>query len=70
MYLNDPIESDHAALKQRLRSMLGLQTLAGAKAAPAGIETCRTIRIGQSENCEAGVTNEIAFIAKLFQEAG
>ncbi|MHA3979379.1 DDE-type integrase/transposase/recombinase [Halovulum sp. GXIMD14794] len=37
MYLNDPIESDHAALKQRLRSMLGLQTLAGAKATPAGI---------------------------------
>ncbi|MFY0312866.1 DDE-type integrase/transposase/recombinase, partial [Leisingera sp. D0M16] len=68
-YLNNRIESDHAALKQRLRPMRGFQTLAGAKAALAGIETFRTIRKGQFENCETGVINEIAFIDKLFQEA-
>lgn len=68
-YLNNRIESDHAALKQRLRPMRGFQTLAGAKAALAGIETFRTIRKGQFENCKTGVINEIAFIAKLFPEA-
>ncbi|GLT12719.1 IS6 family transposase [Sulfitobacter porphyrae] len=45
-YLNNRIESDHAALKQRLRPMRGFRTLAGAKAALAGIETFRTIRKG------------------------
>ena len=68
-YLNNRIESDHAALKQRLRPMRRFQTLAGAKAALAGFETFRTIRKGQFENCETGVINEITFIAKLFQEA-
>ena len=68
-YLNNRIESDHAALKQRLRPMRGFQTLAGAKAALAGIETFRTIRKGQFENCKTGVANEIDFVAKLFPEA-
>lgn len=68
-YLNNRIESDHAALKQRLRPMRGFRTLAGAKAALAGIETFRTIRKGQFENCETGVINEIDFVAKLFQDA-
>lgn len=68
-YLNNRIESDHAVLKQRLRPMRGFQTMAGAKAALAGIETFRTIRKGQFENCETGVANEIAFVAKLFPEA-
>lgn len=68
-YLNNRIESDHAALKQRLRPMRGFQTLAGAKAALAGIETFRTIRKGQFENCESGVANEIAFVAELFPKA-
>ena len=43
--------------------------LAGAKAALAGIETFRTIRKGQFENCETGVINEITFIANLFPAA-
>lgn len=68
-YLNNRIESDHTALKQRLRPMRGFQTLAGAKAALAGIETFRTIRKGQFENCETGVINEITFIANLFPAA-
>ncbi|WP_172677887.1 DDE-type integrase/transposase/recombinase [Ruegeria sp. 6PALISEP08] len=67
-YLNNRIESDHAALKQRLRPMRGFQTLAGAKAALAGIETFRTIRKGQFENCETRVINEIIFVENLFQE--
>ena len=49
--------------------MHGFQTMAGAKAALAGIETLRTIRKGQFENCEHGVANEIYFLAKLFPEA-
>lgn len=68
-YLNNPIKSDHAALRQRLRPMRGFQTQAGAKAALAGIETFRSIGKGQFENCETGVINEIAFIAKLFPVA-
>nr|WP_065335501.1 IS6 family transposase [Tritonibacter mobilis] len=68
-YLNNRIESDHAALKQRLSPMRGFRTMAGAKAALAGIETYRTIRKGQFENCERGVANEIDFVAKLFPEA-
>jgi len=68
-YLNNRIESDHAALKQRLRPMRGFQPLAGAKAALAGIETFRTIRKGQFENCAIGVANEIAFAAKLVPKA-
>lgn len=68
-YLINRIESAHAALKQRLRPMHGFQTMAGAKAALAGIETFRTIRKGQFENCEPGVANEIYFLAKLFPEA-
>lgn len=33
------------------------------------IESFRTIRKGQFENCEHGVANEIYFLAKLFPEA-
>ncbi|WP_281171999.1 MULTISPECIES: hypothetical protein [Leisingera] len=43
--------------------MRGFQTLAGAKAALAGIATFRAIRKGQFENCETGVINEIVFVA-------
>jgi len=68
-YLSNRIESDHAALKQRLRPMRDFQPLAGAKAALAGIETFRTIRKGQFENCAIGVVNEIAFAAKLVPKA-
>lgn len=67
-HLNSRIESDHAALKQRLRPMRGFRTLASAKAALAGIETFRTIRKGQFENCEIGVTNEIQIVVKPFSE--
>ena len=39
------------------------------KAALPGIETSRTNRKGQFETCDVGVINEIAFVARLFQEA-
>ena len=68
-YLNNRIESDQAALKQRLRPMRGFQTMAGAKAALAGIKTVRTIRKGQFKSCMTGVANEIDFVAKLFPKA-
>lgn len=68
-YLNNRIESDHSALKQRLRTMRVFQTMAGVKAALAGIETSRTIRKGRFESCKTGVAIEIDFVAKLFPEA-
>lgn len=49
--------------------MRGLQTLAGAKAALACIETLRTIRKGNFENCETGIINEIDFVSNLFPVA-
>ena len=49
--------------------MRGFQTLAGATAALAGIETFRSIRKGQFENCDTVVINEIAFVENLFPEA-
>ncbi|WP_320178948.1 hypothetical protein [Roseovarius pacificus] len=45
--------------------MRGSKTPAGTKIALTGIETFRTIRKGQFENCALEVTNEIDFIAKL-----
>ena len=68
-YLNNRIESDHAARKQGLRPMRGLQTMAGAKAVLVGIETFRTIRKDQFERRKTGVANEIDFVAKLVSEA-
>lgn len=63
------IESDHAALKQRLRPMRSFRTLSGAKATLAEIETFRTIRNGQLENSKVGVGNEIVFVANFFPDA-
>ncbi len=40
-----------------------------SKAALAGIETFRTIRKGQFENCKVDVVHEIAFVPNLFPEA-
>ncbi|WP_094037778.1 DDE-type integrase/transposase/recombinase [Antarctobacter heliothermus] len=45
-YFNNRIDSDHAALKQRLRPIRGFRTLAGANAALTGIETFRVTRKG------------------------
>ena len=45
------------------------RTLARTRAARAGIETFRSIRIGQFESCETGEINEIGFPAQLFQDA-
>ncbi|MHA3979366.1 DDE-type integrase/transposase/recombinase [Halovulum sp. GXIMD14794] len=63
------IESDHAALKQRLRPMRSFRTSAGTKATLAGIEIFRTIRNGQLENSKVGVGNEIVFVANFFPDA-
>lgn len=68
-HLNKRIESDHAALKQRLRPMRGFHALAGAKAALVGIETFRTMRKGQFENCKPSIANEIQFVEALFKDA-
>jgi IS6 family transposase len=49
--------------------MRGFQTLAGTKAALAGIEAFRTIRNRQFRNCEIGGAYEIDFVAKLSLKA-
>ncbi|NSY41333.1 DDE-type integrase/transposase/recombinase [Leisingera sp. ANG59] len=53
-YLNNRIERDHAALKQRLRPMRGFQTLAAAKAALAGIGTSAPFETADSRIVKAG----------------
>ena len=49
--------------------MRNFRTLVGAKTALARIETFRTIRKGQFENCVIGIKNEIEFVAKLSPKA-
>ncbi len=68
-HLNNRIESDHAALKRLLGRSQSFRSLRSAKATLAGVETLRTIKKGQFENCEPGVHNEIAFIRNLFADA-
>jgi IS6 family transposase len=68
-HLNNRIKSDHAALKRLLRPMRGFRDLALAKATLKGIETFRAIRKAEFDGATKGVANEIAFTAKLFQDA-
>lgn len=47
----------------------GLPNLGWGQSALTGVETFRTFRKWQFENCEIGVANEIGFLAKLFPNA-
>ncbi|HEY0768683.1 MAG TPA: IS6 family transposase, partial [Steroidobacteraceae bacterium] len=46
-YLNNRIEQDHRAIKQRCASMLGLKTIGSAAVTLSGIELAHRIRKGQ-----------------------
>src|SRR5262245_24377181 len=46
-YLNNIVEQDHRAIKQRCASMLGLKSFRSAEIARAGIELAHRIRKGQ-----------------------
>lgn len=68
-YLNNRIESDHAALKRLLGYRQIFRSLRSAKATLAGMETIRTIKRGHIHNKQKGVKGEIAFMHQLFQLA-
>ncbi|MER3355840.1 MAG: DDE-type integrase/transposase/recombinase [Hoeflea sp. D1-CHI-28] len=66
---NNPIESDHAALKRLLGYRQSFRSLRTAKATLTGIETIRTIKRGHIHHKEPGVRGEIEFIDRLFEAA-
>lgn len=62
-HLNNRIEGDHRALKQLLKPKRGFRSLSAAKNILKGIEK------GHFQDTQTGVLNEIAFVAKLFDDA-
>jgi putative transposase len=48
-YLNNRIEQDHRAVKRRVRSMLGFQSVASARAILGGIEMIHMMRKQQAK---------------------
>jgi IS6 family transposase len=65
-YLNNRIESDHAALKRLLGYRQSFRSLRSAKATLQRIETIRTIKNGHIHSKQPGVRGEITFIHGLF----
>ena len=68
-WLNNRIESDHAAMKRLLGYRQSFRSLRSAKSTLSGIETIRTIKRGHIHHKQPGVQGEIAFIAQLFATA-
>lgn len=66
---NNPIESDHAAMKRLLGYRQSFRSLRSAKATLSGIETIRTVKRGHIHNKQPGVEGEIQFISELFEAA-
>jgi len=48
-YLNNRIEQDHRAIKRRVRSVLGFQSVATARVILGGIEMVHMMRKGQAK---------------------
>lgn len=65
-YLNNRIESDHAALKRLFGCRQSFRSLRSAKATLQGMETIRTIKNGHIQSRETSVRGEIAFVNALF----
>ena len=68
-WLNNRIESDHAALKRLLGTRQSFRSLRSAKVTLMAIETIRTIKHGHISNKQPGVRGEIDFVRDLFGEA-
>ncbi len=68
-YLNNRVESDHAALKRLLGCRQSFRTLRSAKATLLGMEIIRTIKNGHNNTKQPGVRGEIAFVSGLFRLA-
>ena len=65
-WLNNRIESDHAAMKRLLGYRQSFRSLRSAKATLSGIETIQTIKRGHFHHKQPGAKGEIQFISKLF----
>lgn len=65
-YLNNRIESDHAALKKVVTPMRGFRSMKAAKATLKGVEAIRTTVKGGVYDRAPGVAGEIQFIESLF----
>jgi IS6 family transposase len=65
-YLNNRIESDHAALKRFLNPKGSFRSLKSAKSTLRAIEAFRTIKRGHINTELNGVRGEIQFVAMLF----
>ncbi|MEM6637440.1 MAG: IS6 family transposase [Pseudomonadota bacterium] len=63
---DNPIESDHAAMKRLLGYRQSFGSLRTARATLSGFETFRDIKHGHIHHKQLGVQGEIAFIADLF----
>lgn len=68
-WLNNRIESDHAALKKLITPMRGFKSLSAAKDTLKGIEAIRSIKKGHVRGKAVGIAGEIRFISELFREA-
>ena len=65
-YLNNRLESDHAALKRLFGYRQSFRSLRCAKATLLGMEAIRTIKNGNIQPKQLGVRGEISFIHELF----
>lgn len=65
-YLNNHVESDHAALKRLSGYRQSFRSLRCAKATLLGMEVIRTIKNGHIQPKQPGVRGEISFIHGLF----
>lgn len=65
-YLNNRVESDHAALKRLLGYRQSFRSLSCAKATLLGMETIRAIKNGHIQTRQPGVRGEISFVHQLF----
>lgn len=68
-YLNNRVESDHAALKRLLGYRQSFRSLRCAKATLQGMEAIRTIKNGHIQTKQSGVRGEISFVHELFNLA-
>jgi len=65
-YLNNRIESDHAALKRLLGYRQSFRSLQCAKATLRRMEAIRTTKNGHIRTKQPGVRGEISFVHELF----
>lgn len=68
-HLNNHIEADHGALKQRIKPTGSFKTMSTARATLKGFEVMRMIRRGDCSVAEPGIRGEVRFINTLFDLA-